>query len=99
VSLVTVGLRDGLYRHFLSVSSVSKPVYFAYKLIILRLLAAWAGSLMNGPLADHLGRKTSMILAVVIFTAGSAVQAGAENTIMLFLGKAMALSLAASFTN
>jgi MFS family permease len=31
------------------------------------LLAAWFQSLFNGPVADRLGRKLSMIVAVVIF--------------------------------
>ncbi|CAG8973945.1 hypothetical protein HYALB_00007474 [Hymenoscyphus albidus] len=48
------------------------------------LLTAWFGSLVNGPLADKLGRKKNMILAVIIFVAGSAVQAGAVNIEMLF---------------
>lgn len=48
-------------------------------------LAAWFGSLVNGPLADKLGRKKNMIVAVVIFVAGSAVQAGAVNIAMLFV--------------
>ncbi|KAK2758199.1 hypothetical protein FQN54_004043 [Arachnomyces sp. PD_36] len=54
------------------------------------LIAAWAGSLLNGPIADRLGRKVSMMVAVVIFTAGSAIQAGAVNVTMLFLGRAVA---------
>jgi MFS family permease len=31
------------------------------------LLAAWFWSLFNGPVADRLGRKLSMIVAVAIF--------------------------------
>lgn len=53
-------------------------------------IAAWFGSLLNGPLADKFGRKMDMMIAVVIFTAGSAVQAGAVNVIMLFVGRAVA---------
>ncbi|OOQ81829.1 MFS monosaccharide transporter [Penicillium brasilianum] len=54
------------------------------------LLAAWAGSLINGPVADHLGRKLSINLAVVIFVIGSAIQCGAVNIPMLFTGRAIA---------
>ncbi|KKZ64080.1 MFS transporter, SP family, sugar:H+ symporter [[Emmonsia] crescens] len=54
------------------------------------LLAAWLGSLANGPFADYIGRKWSMIVAVVIFLVGSAIQAGAVNLEMLFFGRAIA---------
>lgn len=50
------------------------------------LLAAWLGSLVNGPIADRIGRKGSIFLAVGIFTLGSALQAGAESIPMLFTG-------------
>lgn len=50
------------------------------------LLAAWLGSLVNGPIADRLGRKASILLAVAIFTLGAALQAGAESYPMLFTG-------------
>ncbi|KAL1635895.1 hypothetical protein SLS58_010063 [Diplodia intermedia] len=48
------------------------------------LLFAWLGSLVNGPVADRVGRKGSMLVAVVIFTLGSALQAGADSIVMLF---------------
>jgi MFS family permease len=54
------------------------------------LLTAWFGSLVNGPLADKIGRKMNIIYAVVIFTLGSAIQAGAVNIAMLFAGRAIA---------
>ncbi|KFH41267.1 quinate permease-like protein [Hapsidospora chrysogenum ATCC 11550] len=54
------------------------------------LLFAWFGSLINGPIADRLGRKGDMLLAVVVFTIGSAFQAGATSTEMLFAGRAVA---------
>ena len=50
------------------------------------LLAAWFGSLVNGPVADRFGRKGSIIIAVVIFTIGSALQAGAVDIPMAFAG-------------
>lgn len=49
--------------------------------------AAFAGSLANGPVADAIGRKRSIIVAVVIFTVGSAIQAGGVTIEMLFAGK------------
>ncbi|KAK2881781.1 hypothetical protein FQN49_000448 [Arthroderma sp. PD_2] len=54
------------------------------------LLAAWFGSLVNGPLADYIGRKMCVMAAVVIFVVGSAIQAGAVNIPMLFAGRAIA---------
>ncbi|KAH8901528.1 D-xylose-proton symporter [Thozetella sp. PMI_491] len=54
------------------------------------LLLAWLGSLLNGPLADRFGRKGSMLMAVVVFTVGSAIQAGAVSVGMLFAGRAIA---------
>lgn len=50
------------------------------------LLAAWLGSLVNGPIADRFGRKGSMLAAVVIFLLGSAMQAGAHSIGVLFGG-------------
>lgn len=50
------------------------------------LLFAWFGSLVNGPVADRVGRKGSILVAVVIFTLGSALQAAAESIPMLFAG-------------
>ena len=51
------------------------------------LLLAWLGSLINGAVADRFGRKGSMILAVIVFVTGSAIQAGALNIGMLFAGQ------------
>lgn len=50
------------------------------------LLFAWFGSLVNGPVADRVGRKGSILVAVVIFTLGSALQAAAGSIPMLFAG-------------
>ena len=50
------------------------------------LLLAWAGSLVNGPVADKFGRKGSILIAVVIFTIGSALQAAAISIAMAFTG-------------
>ncbi|KAH7159252.1 general substrate transporter [Fusarium sp. MPI-SDFR-AT-0072] len=54
------------------------------------LLCAWFGSLINGPIADYIGRKGSILVAVVVFTIGSAFQAGADSIPMLFAGRAVA---------
>jgi hypothetical protein len=70
------------------VSVPSDSSYRDYGRLIL-FPAAWAGSLINGPVADHLGRKLSINMAVVIFVIGSAIQCGAVNIPMLFTGKCM----------
>jgi MFS family permease len=57
------------------------------------LLFAWLGSLVNGPIADKLGRKGSIILAVVIFVIGSAFQTAAWNIGSAFAGKAILVCL------
>ncbi|KAK2595639.1 hypothetical protein QQS21_006610 [Conoideocrella luteorostrata] len=54
------------------------------------LLAAWLGSLANGPIADRFGRKGSMLAAVVVFVLGSALQAAARSLGVLFAGRAIA---------
>ncbi|KAH8803545.1 general substrate transporter [Xylogone sp. PMI_703] len=54
------------------------------------LLTAWLGSLINGPIADRLGRKIDIMVAVIIFVIGSAIQAGAVDIPMLFIGRAIA---------
>lgn len=62
------------------------PQYLQYN-YIYKPLAAWFGSLVNGPIADRVGRKLSINIAVVIFVIGSAIQCAAVNIPMLFAGK------------
>ncbi|KAK9332288.1 general substrate transporter [Lipomyces starkeyi] len=54
------------------------------------LLTAWCGSLLNGQITDRLGRKNSMIVAVVIFLIGSSCQTIALNFTVMFIGRAIA---------
>lgn len=54
------------------------------------LLAAWAGSLVNGPVADRFGRKGSIEIAVVVFTIGSVLQAAAVNIPLAIVGRVIA---------
>ncbi|KAK9246266.1 general substrate transporter [Lipomyces tetrasporus] len=54
------------------------------------LLTAWYGSLLNGQITDRIGRKNSMIVAVVIFLIGSSFQTVALNATMMFMGRAIA---------
>lgn len=57
-------------------------------------IAAWFGSLINGPIVDRIGRKLSIITAVVVFVVGSAIQCGAVNIPMLFAGMHPCLDIA-----
>ncbi|KAL3471501.1 sugar transporter [Aspergillus californicus] len=50
-------------------------------------LGAWAGALFNGYLADRISRKYSMMVAVVVFTLGSGLQAGAQTPAYFFAGR------------
>ncbi|KAJ5280402.1 Major facilitator superfamily domain general substrate transporter [Penicillium angulare] len=50
-------------------------------------LGAWAGALINGVLADRISRKYAMMVAVVIFTLGTGLQAGAQNPNYFFAGR------------
>lgn len=54
------------------------------------LLAAWFGSLINGPVADRVGRKASIMAAVLVFLLGSSLQAAANTDAVLFAGRAVA---------
>ncbi|KAJ5735917.1 Major facilitator superfamily domain general substrate transporter [Penicillium malachiteum] len=50
-------------------------------------LGAWAGALINGVLADRISRKYAMMVAVVIFTLGTGLQAGAQAPAYFFAGR------------
>ncbi|GAA5987746.1 hypothetical protein JCM10908_007196 [Rhodotorula pacifica] len=54
------------------------------------LLAAWFGSLVNGPLVDRYGRRLNIQVHTVIFVLGAALQTGATNEGFLFGGRAVA---------
>ncbi|EQL35022.1 hypothetical protein BDFG_03242 [Blastomyces dermatitidis ATCC 26199] len=53
--------------------------------IVVSKDAAWLGSLANGPFADYIGRRLSIIVAVIVFLVGSIIQAGAVNLEMLYI--------------
>ncbi|KAJ5689174.1 hypothetical protein N7462_003566 [Penicillium macrosclerotiorum] len=50
-------------------------------------LGAWAGALINGVLADRISRKYAMMVAVIIFTLGTGLQAGAQKPAYFFAGR------------
>lgn len=54
------------------------------------LLCSWLGSLINGPIADYVGRKRSIMLACIVFCIGSAFQTAALSDAMIFAGRGVA---------
>ncbi|KAH8554596.1 general substrate transporter [Umbelopsis sp. PMI_123] len=56
-------------------------------IVSIYLLGAFAGGLFAGPISERIGRKRSIQLASVVFTLGSAIQAGASTTQMLLGGR------------
>lgn len=50
-------------------------------------LGAWVGTLLNGYLADALGRRVSVVVAVVIFCAGVIVQACTKSPDFVYGGR------------
>ncbi|KAI9279697.1 general substrate transporter [Umbelopsis sp. AD052] len=56
-------------------------------IVSIYLLGAFVGGLFAGPISERIGRKRSIQLASIIFTLGSALQAGAISTQMLLGGR------------
>ncbi|CAM0142535.1 unnamed protein product [Umbelopsis sp. WA50703] len=56
-------------------------------IVSIYLLGAFAGGLIAGPVSERIGRKRSIQLASIIFSLGSAIQAGASTTQMLLGGR------------
>lgn len=50
-------------------------------------LGAWVGTLLNGYLADALGRRVTVVVAVVIFCVGVIVQACTQNPDFVYAGR------------
>lgn len=50
-------------------------------------LGAWVGTLCNGYLADALGRRLTVLVAVVVFCVGVIVQACTQNKDFVFGGR------------
>lgn len=53
-------------------------------------LGAMFGALANGPIADRLSRRWSLLLANIVFLIGSIIQAAAINVVMMFVGRFVA---------
>ena len=56
-------------KHRVTTFNVSEPIFPT----ILKVGAAWLFSLLAGPFCERFGRKPTILLASVVFTAGSIV--------------------------
>lgn len=89
------GYNQGMFGQILNMSSFAVAVHpnsitndTARGLLTAILeLGAWVGALFNGVIADALGRKLSVVLAVVIFCAGVIVQACATGPSYILGGR------------
>ncbi|KAL1618805.1 hypothetical protein SLS56_010364 [Neofusicoccum ribis] len=74
-------------KHFPTLAS--DPTLQGWMVSVLTL-GAMVGALLNGPIADRLSRRWSLLAANVIFLCGSAVQCAARTTAHIFVGRAVA---------
>ncbi|KAE8359169.1 sugar transporter [Aspergillus caelatus] len=59
-------------------------------LVSVLTLRAMFGALVNGPIADHLSRRWSILLANIIFLIGSIIQVASVNIPMIFISRFIA---------
>ncbi|OJJ78688.1 putative MFS monosaccharide transporter [Aspergillus glaucus CBS 516.65] len=89
------GYNQGMFAQILTMSSFIKATqgYAAEPgtgqgmLTSILELGAWVGTLLNGYLADALGRRVTVVVAVVIFCVGVIVQACTMNPDYVYAGR------------
>ncbi|GKZ22429.1 hypothetical protein AbraIFM66951_004650 [Aspergillus brasiliensis] len=89
------GYNQGMFSEILTMNSFIKATdgYAARTglkqgmLTAILELGAWVGTLLNGYLADALGRRRTVVVAVVIFCVGVIVQACTKNAGYVFAGR------------
>lgn len=59
-------------------------------MVAVLTLGAMVGALINGPIADRLSRRWSILLANGVFLVGSVIQAASMNMEMMFVGRFIA---------
>ncbi|KAG7050138.1 sugar transporter [Colletotrichum scovillei] len=59
-------------------------------MVAVLTLGAMVGALVNGPIADALSRRWTILLANIIFLIGSIIQAASINVPMMFIGRFIA---------
>ncbi|SPN99939.1 related to transporter (major facilitator superfamily) [Cephalotrichum gorgonifer] len=65
------------------------PVLQGWMVAVLTL-GAMFGALANGPIADRISRRWSILLANIVFLIGSIIQAASVNVPMMFVGRFIA---------
>ncbi|RAK89635.1 MFS monosaccharide transporter [Aspergillus costaricaensis CBS 115574] len=89
------GYNQGMFSEILTMNSFIKATdgYAARTglkqgmLTSILELGAWVGTLLNGYLADAMGRRQTVVVAVVIFCVGVIVQACTKNAGYVFAGR------------
>lgn len=79
----SVLVMENFKAHFPSVQSSTQQGW----LVAILELGAWFGALFAGWFCEKVSRKRCMQFAIIIFTLGSALQAGAQNASYLYAGR------------
>ncbi|PLB49903.1 putative MFS monosaccharide transporter [Aspergillus steynii IBT 23096] len=89
------GYNQGMFAQILTMRSfinatqgyAEKPSTAQGMLTAILELGAWLGTLINGYLADAVGRRVTVVIAVVIFCVGVIVQACTVNPDFVYAGR------------
>lgn len=87
------GMLFGYDQGVISGALISIKAHFSLSALLLEVVTSWVtlgalfGALAGGELADRLGRKHAVLIAGVVFTVGSFVEALAPGTMVLVVGR------------
>ncbi|ELU44344.1 sugar transporter [Rhizoctonia solani AG-1 IA] len=81
------GLVLDMYSFNARMASVTNDSGTKGWLVAILELGAWFGVLCTGQLADKLGRKRTILLAVVVFVIGVIIQTAAFQPVSIFVGR------------
>ncbi|KAI6139985.1 D-xylose-proton symporter, partial [Pisolithus tinctorius] len=86
------GYDQGVVSNVLAIESFGAafPKIYMDSNLKVDWVAAWFGSLLNGPICDKIGRKRNIMGNIVIFLIGGALQTGATAERHFFIGRAIA---------
>ena len=91
--VLLAGMLFGYDQGVISGALVSMKAALSLSALMLEVVTSWVtlgalfGALAGGELADRLGRKHAVLIAGVIFTMGSFVEALAPGTVVLVVGR------------